>query len=50
MVDFDKVRYPRLHTQTDTNTNTVVALAPAGNCGQTELAIGAGLASWGQAN
>ena len=51
MVDFEKVRYPRLHTHhTDTNTNTVVALAQAGNGDQTGLAVGAGLASWGQAN
>ena len=56
MVDFEKVRYPRLHrhhtdtTQTHTNTNTVVALAQAGNGDQTGLAVRAGLASWGQAN
>ena len=37
-------------TQTHTNTNTVVGLAPAGNGDQTGLALGAGLASWGQAN
>ena len=51
MVDFEKVRYPRLHTHhTDTNTNTVVALAQAGNGDQTGLAVVAGLASLGQAN
>ena len=38
-------------TQTDTtNTNTVVALAQAGNWGQAGLAVGARLASLGQAN
>ena len=50
MVDFEKVRYPRLHRHTHTNTNTVVALAQAGNGDQTGLAVGAGLASWGKAN
>ena len=49
--DLNKVRYPWLHRHTHTlNTNTVVALAQAGNYGQAGLAVGAGLASWGQAN
>ena len=51
MVDLEKVRYPWLHTHTHTpNTNTVVALAQAGNWGQSWLSVGAGLASWEQAN
>ena len=43
MVDFEKVRFPRLHRQTPLrNTNTVVALAQAGNRGQVGLAVGLG--------
>ena len=38
------------HRHSDRNTNTVVALAQAGNWGEAGLAVGAGLASWGQAN
>ena len=41
MVDLEKLRC-RSITHTDTDTNTVVALAQAGNCGQAWLAI------WGQ--
>ena len=50
MVDFEKVRYPRLHTHhTHTNTNTVVALAQAGNGDQTGLAVSDWAGSWGWA-
>ena len=37
-------------SDTTQNTNIVLALAKAGNWGQAGLAVGAGLASWSQAN
>ena len=44
MVDLEKVRYPRLHTQTHTmNTNTVVALTQAETEVELELQVGARL-------
>ena len=44
MVDLEKVRYPRSDTQTHTTkTNTVVALAQAGNWGQVEAGLQVGV-------